>query len=112
MDKDEILKWIKRISMIKHRYGELETGTTRHHGDCHIHSGAEICTCGLLHDLEWLGAASHEVAKKIYPKFTEEYAIHETKLWELANQHGRANDKGDAGDPPETLDKEVEGRAP
>lgn len=73
------------INNIKKRYERTTISSPAitiivHHGDCQIFR-ADICTCGLLHDLTQLG----EGMNKLYPKYEEEIISHERCLEILFN---------------------------
>ena len=52
-------------------------GAVVHHGDCNFFDHCHVCTCGLLHDLNYLGA---EIAAAIYPTFWKEWLSHDRGL--------------------------------
>jgi hypothetical protein len=77
----------KKLTEIRNRYFrsviKRKDGLITHHGDCDIHNAKEIygfatCTCGLLHDLQWI---NYRLAEKIYPNFGTELAKSEM-TWE------------------------------
>jgi hypothetical protein len=83
------------LEAIKNRYFRpvmaRQEGLLVHHGDCHIHQSKEDCgmcpcTCGLLHDLQWLPTS---VIDKIYPKFQDDQSKSLT-TWE---QEQEINDR-------------------
>lgn len=49
-------------------------GMITHHGHCSLYRAIEVykfafCSCGLLHDLSWLGGS---LAEKIYPNYVKD----------------------------------------
>ena len=64
-------------------------GALAHDGDCHIYSFATVCTCGLLHELMWLGATE---AIERYPAYKEQYLKHKLGL-NLLQEIGMSEEK-------------------
>jgi len=52
-------------------------GAIVHFGDCKFYSTSGVCTCGLIHDLMYLG---RDIAKSIYEKYDEDLYFHERNL--------------------------------
>ena len=73
------------IESIKKRYCN-QNGKIVHHGDCHIyHAFNQICTCGLMHDLIFLGS---EKARELFPKFDDDMDVHyQTLAYLSTNQN-------------------------
>ena len=76
MDEKKRVKELK----IHYRYFRKVTaypeGAIVHHGDCDFYSSSQVCTCGLLKDLNALGKS----AKKLYENFEEDYYFHVKSL--------------------------------
>lgn len=68
------------IVILKKRHGQ----NIGHTGDCHINSLSEICTCGLIIDLQYYLSEDQETIKKYCPKFEEELRKHLQSLDALA----------------------------
>lgn len=60
------------------RYGHKD-GKVYHHGDCHIY-GVGVCTCGLLHDLEW-DTTTHE----LFEHYGRDMTRHEKAIGKLTD---------------------------
>lgn len=61
---------------IKSRYMR-SSGHVGHHGDCHIYrADYPHCSCGLIHDLNWI---RHPEA--VYDKFVKDHVISEGGTW-------------------------------
>lgn len=78
---------LSQLSSIKNRYFRPvianKDGIIVHYADCDIYQAKEIygfapCTCGLLHDLNWI---DFRLAEKIYPNFGTELTKSEM-TWE------------------------------
>lgn len=70
------------LEKIKNRY--FRNNKIDHHGDCCIYQSIEaygwaICTCGLLHDLDYLDGSKN--IYEIYPNYYKDY--------ELQNRSGK-----------------------
>jgi hypothetical protein len=69
------------IAAIRARYFRVviasPEGAIVHHGDCKFYDHSHVCTCGLLHDLNYLTA---DTATAIYSPFWKEWMTHDRGL--------------------------------